>query len=111
LISEEYGSLTLGFRIILGWSGFAIIFFAIAYYTSPKPDSANETLLGEGRIGSRSRSTSQEHDHKSRQIVGNPLDVDSIGSDLGNIEEHSGFEDGAGMIEPKSTSEAEVRVL
>jgi len=64
-----------------------------------------------GRIGSRSRSTSQEHDHKSRQIVGNPLDVDSIGSDLGNIEEHSGFEDGAGMIEPKSTSEAEVRVL
>jgi len=67
LISEQFNSLTLGFRIILGWSFFAIMFFAIAYYTSPIADDASyETLLSPRResLGDDEREVGEGEDHE-----------------------------------------------
>ncbi|GAB5357156.1 hypothetical protein AAMO2058_000349800 [Amorphochlora amoebiformis] len=43
-ISEKSHSLTLGFRIVLGWSSIALFFFGVAYYTAPKEERRYDAL-------------------------------------------------------------------
>lgn len=58
-LSEEFGSLTLGFRVVLMWSAFGVVFFAAAYAISLRaaaaepvpPPGANE----EGSVSSSKR--------------------------------------------------------
>jgi len=67
LISQEYNSLLLGFRIILGWSGFAIIFFAVAYYTSPRSESSFEKSLLAEEVSPFTKTTTLSKDGSLEQ--------------------------------------------
>mmetsp|Transcript_5092 Transcript_5092/g.12342 ORF Transcript_5092/g.12342 Transcript_5092/m.12342 type:complete len:793 (-) Transcript_5092:104-2482(-) len=82
LISEEYNSLTLGFRIILGWSGFALIFFSIAYCTSPSPDGPPYEVVLLGPEGDAVVRPPQN----SRALAGDAKNDESPSLEIGELD-------------------------